>query len=126
MSRGKGVPRPRGETDAGKTLRKQREAEQKGAQMVDSRSTRNQSRSSLATDDGLGDAAASGKRKADASSTPHDSPNKLPRSRSRKAKRSDASSQSSSEDDEASVAVAVIAGKGELARRTGLQSVQVK
>ena len=126
MSSGKGLSRPRGETEAEKTLRKRRESEQKGAQMVDSRSARHQSRSSIATDDGLGDAAASGKRKADASSTPHDSPEKLPKSRSRKAKRPDASLQSSSEDDEASVAGAVIAGKGKLARRTGLQSVQVK
>ncbi len=128
MSSGKGAPRPRGETEAEKTLRKRREAEQKSAQMVDSRSesARHQSRSSPATNDGLGDAAASGKRKADASSTPPDSQDKLPRSRSRKGKRSDASLQSSSEDDEASLAGAVIAGKGKLARHTGLQSVQVK
>ena len=126
MSSGKGLSRPRGETEAEKTLRKRRESEQKGAQMVDSRSARHQSRSSIATDDGLGDAAASGKRKADASSTPHDSPDKLPKRGSKKTKRWDASLQSSSsEDDEESVTGAVETGKSKLARRTGLQIVQV-
>ena len=75
----------------------------------------------------MGDAAASGKQKADASSTPHDSPYKLRKRGSKKTKRSDASLQSSrSEDDEESVTGAVETGKSKLARRTGLQSVQVK
>ncbi len=94
--------------------------------MVESRSMRQQTWSSLGTNDGLGDAAASGKRKADASSAPHDSPDKLPKRGSRKAKRSDASLQSSSEDDEEIVTGAVDAEKSKFARHPGLQSVQVK
>jgi hypothetical protein len=73
-------------------LGKRREAEQKGSQMVKSRSMMQQLRSSLTFDDALGDAAASGKRKADGSSTPHESPDKLLKRGSSKAKRADASS----------------------------------
>ncbi len=122
----KGVQRPCGETEAERTLRKRREAEKKvPTTMVDSRSARHQSRSSVATDDGLGDAVASGKRK-DASSTPHDSSDKLPKRGSKRMRRSDASLQSSSEKDEESVTGAVNAEKSKFARHTGLQSVQVK
>ena len=73
---------------------------------------------------GISAAGQGGKRKADASSTPHDSPDKLPKRGSKKTKRSDASFQSSSsEDDEESVTGAVETEKSKLARRTSLQSV---
>ncbi len=61
MSSSKNFQHPRGDTEAEKTLSKRRKAEQKGSQIVESRSMRQQSQSSLGTNDGLGDAAASGK-----------------------------------------------------------------
>jgi len=122
----------RAETEAERLQRKRKEADKKAAQTAEERAARSQSRTSAVPDDGMGDAAVSGRRTGTRGSpSPPESPDKTKRNSTAKRgskRRSTDSLKSSSEEDEITTtgAAETETGKRKLAMVSGVQSFQVK